>query len=56
MVGDNHLAAIFTTFPSKKECGYDNVLLGMSPMKIEASMNASKRHELISFDLSVYGE
>lgn len=54
--GDTHYNAVFATFPSQNDFGYDIFLLACSPMENEESLNADEHFEFLSFVLSVFGK
>lgn len=52
--GDTHFLAIFATFPSANELGYDRVLLTFSPMGDEKSLDAEEHVKFINETLVLY--
>ncbi len=51
---DTHYVAMFATFPTSNENGYDKVLLAFSPFEDENTQNAQNHYDFAIFVLSVY--
>lgn len=49
-----HFIAVFATFSSSNELGYDSVLLGFGPFENETSLGTSELYKYLSFTLSIY--
>lgn len=55
-VGDTHFVAIYATFPKANDSGFEEVLLGLSPMENEESQDANEHYDFVKFVLSVFGK
>ena len=52
--GDTHYLALFATYPSKCNLGFEKVLLGFAPLGEEQSLDAESHFEYMEFVLEVF--
>lgn len=54
--GNTYYDSVFATCQSDQPAGYDSVLLELTPMEDEDSLDANKHFELLQFIFQVFGE
>lgn len=53
-VNSTHYVAVYATYSSSNDCGYERVLLSFAPMGEEETLTASEHVEYLEFVLSVF--